>query len=178
MTRDCWIRIFTRHLEPGAELSWEDLLVGYDFSLVSPLTLLAWAAEQAGKGPALQTFQAMRPDDPGFEAALWEACMETSGTLPRPGHLRWERAQDRWRLALLREVLDAPLEPRALGAAVEAIYERVGCPEDMLGLWNAREGEAERPGILRFVARLDEGLRKNSAGHRLGTCYTSISAGV
>ncbi len=69
------------------------------------------------------------------------------GRVPRPGELVWARAQDRWRLALLREALEADLTEPALAQAIESVYECVGCPDDMLGLWGRRapwQGRSER----------------------------------
>jgi hypothetical protein len=57
-------------------------------------------------------------------------------------------AQDRWRKALLREALAEDLTEAALAAEVERVYDRVGCPEDMVGLWSYRAPWQEpAPGV-------------------------------
>ena len=65
---------------------------------------------------------------------------------------------------LLKDVLEAPLSPEALGVAVETIYESVGCPEDMLGLWeitapwSRQPPRGDREAIARFVNRREADL--------------------
>ena len=62
-------------------------------------------------------------------------------------------------MALLKDALAAPVSAEALGVLVAAIYESVGCPEDMLGLWGrstgpARpQGDSDRAKIQAFIQR-------------------------
>ena len=116
--------------------------------------------EQAPAGPLARELAALALDRTlRFEEILWAACGEATGKVPRPGGRRWAKAQDRWRLALLKDALAAPLGPEALAVAVESIYEGVGCPEDMLGLWQRpspwekKQGVADRQAILEFLRR-------------------------
>ena len=68
-------------------------------------------------------------------------------------------------MALLKDVLEAPLGAEALAVAVESIYERVGCPEDMLGLWQRhspwqrRQGSADPAVVARFLSRCEHELK-------------------
>lgn len=115
---------------------WEEIIAGYDFGLLTPGAILTWARDLDLPGPAGQRFLRMKEDDlEHFEESMWAACLEATGGLPRPGTQKWAEAQDRWRKALLREAVTHDQSPEALALAVEDIYERVGCPEDMLGLW-------------------------------------------
>jgi hypothetical protein len=58
--------------------------------------------------------------------------------------------------------MEAPLSAEALAVAVESIYEKVGCPEDMLGLWQRpspwekKQGVADRKAITDFLKRKDD----------------------
>ena len=118
-------------------LGWEEIIAGYDFGLLTPEVILAWVRDLSLEGPAGQQLAGLRADDLlHFEEYLWAACLEATGSLPRPGTQKWAVAQDRWRKALLREAVTPDHTPESLALAVEDIYERVGCPEDMLGLWH------------------------------------------
>jgi len=122
--------------QASSSLEWEDVIVGYDFNILVPADIQAWVRQSGFPGPLCsQLSQLSNEGLLQFEETLWAACLEASGALPRPGTQKWACAQDRWRKRLLREALKADLSPQALAQAVEEIYERVGCPEDMLGLW-------------------------------------------
>lgn len=111
-------------------LTWDDLVTGYDFGL---LTAQEIQAEAPGIGLAVQRLRTLSgPGLATFEAHLWAACVEAVGKTPRPGSSRWALAQDRWRTALIREALTLEKTSAHLARSVEQIYEQVGCPEDML----------------------------------------------
>jgi len=150
-----------RHMPMGELPGWDDMVVGYDFELLAPAAILSWAARLAPRGPALQALVGLEGAEMlEFEAMLWEACAECTGKAPRPGSRRWERSQDRWRVALLKDALAAPLTSEALALAVEAIYERLGCPEDMLGLWRTIQGikASDRIEVASFLERQERRL--------------------
>ena len=154
MTQGIWLAVLDR--QGGAPIGWDELVVGYDFGLLAPAEILGWVREQAFEGPLCGELAALE-NSLRFEEALWAACGEATGKVPRPGGKRWAAAQDRWRVALLKDVMDAPLTVEALAVAVESIYEKVGCPEDMLGLWHRpspwekRLGAADRKAIEAFL---------------------------
>lgn len=157
-----WIALLLRQTGHQGPVTFDDLVVGYDFGLVPVADIQAWVLGQGHATPACQRLATLEGDDLlGFEKALWAASTEVTGKAPRPGGHRWERAHDRWRVALLRDALEAPLCPEALAVVVEAIYERVGCPEDMVGLWQAacrweqRPAKADREAIHAFLRRRD-----------------------
>lgn len=161
-----WLAILARHSGGAEALTWDDVVVGHDFGFLKAEEIQAWIRERGFRGEA--TDHAAGQDGieraTRFEAALWKASAEQTGKAPRPGGRRWSRAQDRWRLALLKDALEAPLSPEALGVAVETIYESVGCPEDMLGLWEimapwSRQAPVgHREAIARFVSRREADL--------------------
>jgi hypothetical protein len=160
-----WIGLLARQTLDGAPIGWEEMVVGHDFGLLGPEEIQAWARDQVDPGPCCRDLAALEGEGlERFEQALWAACAESTGKVPRPGGKRWARAQDRWRLALLKDTMESPLSPEALAVAVEAIYEMVGCPEDMLGLWQhhspwqRRQGSADRAAIISFVRRCEDGL--------------------
>jgi len=162
------LRLLERQSHGRPPIGWDEIIVGHDFGLLEPGEIQEWVLGQAGPGPRSLELAALDGERlAGFEAALWAACAEAAGPAPRPGGRRWARAQDRWRAALLRDALAAPLTPEALAVAVEAIYDRVGCPEDMLGLWRlapawqARPADADREAVARFVRRCE---RESAAG--------------
>lgn len=141
------LALLERQSKPGQSIGWDELVVGHDFALVGPSEIQAWARPRAWEGPACRRLAALEgPDLERFEAALWAAATEATGKAPRPGGHRWARAQDRWRVALLMDALAAPLTPEALAVAVEQIYDQVGCPEDMLDLWQRTSPWENRPG--------------------------------
>ena len=161
MTQGTWISLLAR--QSTTPIGWDEVVVGHDFGLLLPDEIQRWALEQGFQGPGCRELAAL--DGEGlsrFEESLWAACAECTGKVPRPGGNRWAKAQDRWRLALLRDALEAPLSPEALAIVVESIYERVGCPEDMLGLWQRhspwqqRQGSADRGAIARFLRRCED----------------------
>jgi hypothetical protein len=159
-----WINLLARQSPAGTPIGWDDIVVGYDFGLLDPRAIQEWALTQGG-GPCCAALAALTGEQPDrFEAALWAACRESTGKVPRPGGNRWARAQDRWRVALLKDTLESPLSPEALAVAVESIYERVGCPEDMLGLWQrdspwtSRPGSADRVVVASFLRRCEDDM--------------------
>lgn len=167
MANGTWISILNRQPWASGPIGWDEIIVGYDFSLLAPREIQDWARDLAGQSPLCQALVALDGKGlEGFEAALWEACAQCTGKVPRPGCLRWIRAQDRWRVAMLREAMALPLSPEALGQAVESIYDQVGCPEDMLVLWHYAspwqhgQAVADRAAILRFLAHWDDGYRQ------------------
>ena len=155
-----WLALLARQSPKDAAIGWDEVVVGYDFGFLKPEEIQSWVRDQGFGGSQCAHLAAL--DDPTlqcFEPALWEAAVEVTGKVPRPGGRRWAKAQDRWRVALLRDVMEAPLGPEALAVAVESIYECVGCPEDMLGLWSPANrwagtaAAAHRPSIEAFLQR-------------------------
>jgi hypothetical protein len=152
---------FRTHQGP---LGWDDLVVGYDFGLLSPLDIQLNAP---GDGEAIQR---MRDLEGGalrdFEAHLWAACAEAMGKTPRPGTVRWSQAQDRWRDALLREALANETTPGQLARTVEHLYEQVGCPEDMLSMlktsqaWSGTPATLDPIAVQRFLDRGRQNLHR------------------
>ena len=163
MTCGTWLGLLARQSPADVPIGWDEVVVGHDFGLLDPDEIQAWARERECPGPRCRELAALAGEGLArFEEALWAACAEGAGKVPRPGGMRWSRAQDRWRAALLQDALAAPLSPEALAVAVESIYERVGCPEDMLGLWQrhspwqGRQGGADREAVARFLRRCEE----------------------
>jgi len=161
MTQGTWISLLAR--QSTTPIGWDEVVVGHDFGLLLPDEIQRWALEQGFQGPGCQELAALDGERLSrFEESLWAACAECTGKVPRPGGNRWAKAQDRWRVALLKDALEAPLSPEALAIVVESIYERVGCPEDMLGLWQRhspwqqRQGSADRTAIARFLRRCED----------------------
>lgn len=163
-----WTALLFR--QTSGPITWDDVVVGHDFGFLQPREVLDWVGTQEGGGPARQRL--LRLDEAGmqgFEAALWASSAEATGKAPRPGGTRWARSQDRWRVALLKDLLDAPLTTEALAVAVEAVYEHVGHPEDMVGLWQAacgrsrRKAHTDRSALETFLGRRERALRAGSA---------------
>lgn len=160
-----WLALLERHCSPDDPPGWDDILAGYDFSLLPIEEIQRWAGARPEPCPAAQALAGLAGADlAGFEAALWAAVAEGAGMAPRPGSVRWARAQDRWRLALLEDALAAPISDPALAVLTEAIYVAVGCPEDMLDLWRrpvrSREpGTPDRGRIQAFIRRRRADLR-------------------
>lgn len=159
MNEGPWLPLLLRQSGPGFQPSWDDLVVGYDFGLLTDLDIQGWLRAQPGAGPACDALVELAGEGlAGFERALWAAAAEATGKVPRPGGQRWARAQDRWRVALLKDAMASPVSPEALAVLVEAIYERVGCPEDMLGLWGrptGKQGWADRDKVADFIRRTE-----------------------
>lgn len=160
-----WLSLFERQSSNGASIDWDDIVVGHDFGFLKAEDIQAWVRDQGFAGEACERLAALEgPALEHFEAALWQASAEITGKAPRPGGQRWAKAQDRWRVALLKDIMAAPLSPEALGLAVETVYECVGHPEDMLGLWNPSDRwtktttTANRAAIEAFLRRQEEGL--------------------
>lgn len=150
-----------KRFNPGP-VSWEDVIVGYDFSFLEALDIQTWVREMGFSGEAVEALLALEgPRLLDFEAHLWRACAEQRGKTPRPGNIHWIGAQDRWRMALLKDALAMDLTPAALAKTLEVIYERVGCPEDMLTLfspaaaWTGKAPTADLPALGAFIRRLD-----------------------
>ena len=164
MTQGSWLALLDRQ---GTDIGWDEIVVGYDFGLLGVGEIQDWLRGRACEGPMGEALAALEGDRTlRFEEVLWAACGEATGKVPRPGGKRWAGAQDRWRVALLKDAMEAPLSPEALAVAVETIYERVGCPEDMLGLWKRpspwekKLGVADRQAIADFVRHKDVGRVK------------------
>jgi len=155
MTRDALESFRTYLGEPG----WDDIVVGHDFGFLDAPQIQTWSTSM-GEGPAVATMRTLEgPELRAFEAQLWEACVEATGKTPRPGSARWAHAQDRWRLAILREVLATESTLPVLARRVERLYEQVGCPEDMLGMlrpsqpWSGLPATVDTAAVLRFLDR-------------------------
>ena len=148
MNASRWTRMLHRLSGSAEPITWTEVVAGYDFSMLGPEDIREWVAEQGFAGAACLQLLALQGQAlVEFEQRMWEACAECLGRVPRPGELLWARAQDRWRRALLREALEADLTEPALAQAIESIYETVGCPDDMLALWDRKspwQGRAER----------------------------------
>jgi hypothetical protein len=152
---------------PGP-IQWEDVIVGHDFTLLNDEDVLAWVDAHGVEGENTQRLKDLCEEDkPYFLKLLRGACQEATGRIPRPGSHAWTQGQDRWRIALLRDVLEAASSPEALATLVESVYDMVGGPEDMLSLWHAPTRWDTRPHfadpnrVEAFVQRL-EGLRRGS----------------
>jgi hypothetical protein len=165
MSKGTWISLLERQSRGNAPVGWDEIVVGHDFGILAPAEIQGWVLDQAVPGPQAHRLAWLAGADlAGFEEVLWAACAESTGKVPRPGGRRWSAAQDRWRVALLKDAMASPLSPEALAVVVESIYERVGCPEDMLGLWQRhspwqqRQGSADRAAIARFLHRCEEHL--------------------
>jgi hypothetical protein len=163
MSYGIWLSLLARQSPAGVTIGWDEIVVGHDFGLLDAAEIQGWARSQADPGPCCLDLAALEGERLArFEEALWAACAEGAGKVPRPGGKRWARAQDRWRMALLRDALESGLSAEALAVAVEAIYDRVGCPEDMLGLWQrhspwqGRQGGADRDAVVRFIRRCED----------------------
>lgn len=182
MNGEHWLEILTRHNPVGEGPGWDDVIAGYDLGFLSHEAIQGWLSKYHPECPVCHALLALEGGGMlSFRSLLWDACAENTGKVPRPGSCRWERAQDRWRLAFLKDALDAPLTLQALALAVEAVYDQVGCPEDMLGLWNRtgpRGKEANLVAIGAFIDRQERRLAENVSGHHVKNCYTSVSAGV
>ncbi|HEX9010614.1 MAG TPA: hypothetical protein VF804_09610 [Holophagaceae bacterium] len=155
MNRDALETFRTCLGEPG----WDDVVVGHDFGFLEPAAIQAWSAGR-GDGPAMTALRELPgPEFRDFEARLWAACAEARGKTPRPGSARWAHAQDRWRLAILRDALATEATLPQLARRVERLYEQVGCPEDMLGMlrpsppWSGLPATVDTGAILRFLDR-------------------------
>ncbi len=160
MLRGPWLEIL--HRQTPGPLGWDDILVGHDFGFLSPEEIQSWARSRPIQGEAASRLAALRGEElEAFEPALWAACLEATGKVPRPGDRRWLAAQDRWRLALLKDLLATDLTPKALAIAIEALYERVGCPEDMLALlspsvaWAGKAAVVDPLAVAAFLDRHD-----------------------
>ncbi len=134
------LEAFLAHLGP---LTWDDLVAGFDFGLLSPLEI---QCEAMGHGPAVLALRSLDQEQSiTFEARLWAACTAETGRAPRPGSARWASAQDRWREALLRELVEQRMTGTYLAEQVERIYEQVGCPEDMLNILSPAQAWSKTP---------------------------------
>lgn len=159
-----WLGLLARQSN-GAPIGWDEIVVGHEFGFLKPEEIQSWVRDQGYASEACDRLATLNGSGlDSFEAVLWEASAEITGKTPRPGGHRWAKGQDRWRVALLKDVLASPLSAKALGVAVETIYECVGCPEDMLGLWRRSDrwtktpATANLPAIEAFLRRTEEGL--------------------
>jgi hypothetical protein len=153
-----WLELLKR--QTTGPITWDEIIAGYDFGLLGIPEIQAWASTQSKEPLCRQLVTLQGEALIYFEEALWAATEKITGKTPRPGGKRWAAAQDRWRTALLLDALEAPLNTQALAVVVESIYERVGCPEDMLGLWKRPSpweklpAVADRDAIEAFLGRL------------------------
>lgn len=156
-----WTDRLMRQTAAWGPLGWDEVVVGYDFGFLTSGEVRDWArnVQPLGSRGALEAL--LESSDLGFEARLWAAAAACTGKAPRPGGRRWAAAQDRWRVALVKEALSAPLTGEALAVTLETIYESVGCPEDMVGLWKAgspwqrRDHQVDPVAIRAFLRRLE-----------------------
>ena len=125
------LHILQRHT--AGPVRWPEVRVGLQLGFLSALELQTWLRARGVSGPGAASLLALPPvDDGAFEGALREACLESEGRVPFPGDTAWQQAQDRWRLAWMRELLSQDHTPTTLARAVEALFDQLGCPEDML----------------------------------------------
>ena len=125
------MQILQRHTV-GA-IRWPELRVGLQLGFLTAAELQSWLRTQGVTGPSAAALLALPPVDDGtFEVAFRKACREAEGVVPFPGHTSWQKAQDRWRLAWMRELLSQDHTTTTLARAVEALFDQLGCPEDML----------------------------------------------
>ncbi len=142
---------------------WNEVVVGYDFGILSVREIQDWIHAESSWGPAAEEAAKLEGQDLlRFESCLWAAYAEAMETgVPRPGHLQWTLAQDLWRITLLKEVLDWSLSEGEFGEAIETIFNRMGCPEDMLGFlklsrgWAGRPASADHPAVAAFIHDLE-----------------------
>ena len=160
MTQGAWLPLLLRQTPANVPApSWDEMLVGHDFGLLCPAEIQDWVRAQDFPFESCQALVAMAGEAlVVFEKALWMAITEATGKAPRPGGQRWAKAQDRWRVALLKDALESPVSPEALAVLVEAIYDMVGCPEDMIGLWRKSleapgKAVADRAKVQAFLER-------------------------
>lgn len=143
--------------------SWNELVVGHDFGLLSIRDIQEWVRSMPFRGPVSARLATLAGAELlRFEETLWAACAEATGRkVPRPGHVYWSFAQDLWRTALLKEALAIHPEPEDLAEAVETVIDHVGSPEDMLGLVKRPPSGpqiADHKVIAAFVDSLEEKL--------------------
>ncbi len=155
-----WMALLQRQSQANEPITWNEMVVGYDFGLLKADDIQAWVRSHGFHGEACERL--INLDGKGlqrFEETLWDACRECTGKLPRPGGTRWSSAQDRWRMALIQDALQADLTSEALAIILESIWERVGCPEDMVGLWHSGAPWEKRKAFVDYEA-LHHFLRK------------------
>jgi hypothetical protein len=156
------LELLRRHT--SLPFSWCEVVVGYDFGILSAREIQDWIRSTAPLGEEAEKVVSLEGSDLlRFEASLWAACVEATGArVSRPGHQRWAHAQDLWRTALLKETLTWQLDDQEFGEAVETIINRVGCPDDMLGLvksgcaWAKRAASSDRAAVEAFVRNLED----------------------
>lgn len=155
------LELLRRHT--SLPFGWCEVVVGYDFGILSSREIQDWVRSTTPLEPEAEKLAGLKGADlVCFEASLWAACVEATGTrVPRPGHQRWALAQDLWRTALLKEALAWPLDDLEFGEAIETIIDRVGCPDDMLGLlkrgyaWEKKPVSADRAAVAAFARNLE-----------------------
>lgn len=87
------LEILVRHTPEAGPVDWDVMIVGYDFSLVTPEEVLAWIRIQPCAGASFEPQEPLAMGVPAhLERLQWAACAEATGSVPRPGHLRWQRA--------------------------------------------------------------------------------------
>lgn len=160
MNNSNWMALLQRQSQANEPITWNEIVVAYDFGLLKPNDIQAWVSSHGFHGEACGRLVRLAGESlERFEETLWDACRECTGKLPRPGGTRWSAAQDRWRLALIRDALQADLTGEALAIILESIWERVGCPEDMAGLWHIGAPWEKRKATVDYEA-LHAFLRK------------------
>ncbi len=153
MSKVSWLTILAERTPEYGEVGWLEVVAGYDFSLLGAAEIQHWLRLRGVRGEAGAALVALAGEALlDFGLRLWEACAEETGHVPRPGARAWSIAQDRWRKAMLRECLAADLTESALAGAIEGVYDQVGCPEDMLGLWTYHAPWQPAPGQVNFDA--------------------------
>jgi hypothetical protein len=153
MSQPCVLSLLSARFQPG----WDDLIAGFDLGLIGPEELHAWLGSRPGLGPAWAALASVAAD--GCRAELWNAAAAATGKVPRPGTTRWSQAQDRWRVALLLDALDRAAGAADLARLIEEVYDAVGCPEDMLGLWSrGADSRSDRDAVLTFIRRREPAL--------------------
>lgn len=156
-----WTELLMRQTAAWGPLGWDEVVVGYDFGFLTSGEVRDWARQLEPVHPCGPLEALLSASEHTFEARLWAAAAACTDKAPRPGGRRWAGAQDRWRVALVKEALATAPSSDDLALAVEAIYESVGCPEDMVGLWKAaspwqRQAPLPDPAAIQaFVSRFD-----------------------
>ncbi len=155
-----WMALLQRQSKANDPITWNEMVVGYDFGFLKQADIQAWVQGHGFRGQACEHLVRLEGNELEiFEEIFWEACRESTGKLPRPGGTSWSAAQDHWRLALIQDALQADLTSEALAIILESIWERVGCPEDMVGLWHIGAPWEKRKATVDYNA-LHDFLRK------------------
>ena len=130
-----FIPLLKKHLPSPPD--WDDVIVGFDLRLLEPSEIVLWARGRTANSEPMEQLAANDPEAPPPDTIplLWAACEAETGKTPRHGSHRWLQAHDRWRVALLKEVMETTRTPESLAIAVQVVNDMLGFPEDMFGLW-------------------------------------------